>query len=268
MGIHKIRWNPAVGLAALLVLYILAGVLLSFIYSAWMEAIGNFAARIIAPVLFGALLAGAVFGIKRFFKVTWNALALLAVIAGSAAVYFLMWGEFPLRAETEIAALASLDERGFPDLVMRFIGERELSVIAMRMIGAVEAAVIAIPPVFMGFRRAGVFLPRYNRWADLRLMDYGFIPFSDRELDKLAMGNVEEVFLRKHIDLTGLKSIHAVALCYADNRLTEYLAVFKADWNKRGRMEKGSLLLLAVLTVEQIEDLQALLYEIHREAEE
>ncbi|MCL2603700.1 MAG: hypothetical protein FWD90_04400 [Defluviitaleaceae bacterium] len=264
-NLNRIRWNPAVGLAALLVTYFLAGVLLSFVYAVWMGGMENLIARAVAPVFFGGLLAGAVFGIKRFFKVTLNIIALPVVIAGSAAVYFLMWGEFPLRPDAEIAFILALDEREFPDLITRVIGERALSVIAMRIIGALEAAVIALPPLYTAVRRAGVFLPRYNRWADLRLMDYGFIPFSDRELDKLAAGELEEVFLRKHIDLTGLKRIHAVALCYANKQLTEYLAVFKADWNKRGRIEKGPLLLLAELTVEQIEDLQGLLYEVHRE---
>jgi hypothetical protein len=263
MKLHNIRLNPALGLAALLLSYILTGLLLSFAYSIWMGHIGNLTARIFAPVFFGGLLGGAVFGIKRLFKITLNIPAFLVVFLGSMAIYFIMWGEFPLRSGPD---LTFLEDRELPDIVMRVLGGRDLSVIVAYIIGVLEAAVIAVPPLYTALRRSGIFLQRYNRWASVRLMDYGFIPFSDPELDKLAVGDMD-IFLRKPIDLTGLERIHAVALCYADNQLTEYLAVFKADWNKQGRIEKGPLLLLAVLTVEKTEDLQAVLYEIHRESE-
>lgn len=251
------------GLAALFFLYILAGVILSFIYSFWMGHISNLAARIFAPVFFGGLMGGTVFGLKRFFKITLNIPAFPVVLVGSMAVYFLMWGEFPLRGVIE---LSIIDEWEMPDIVMRVLGGRDLSAIVVYMLGALEAAVILVPPLYMAFRRSGIYLHRYNRWANVRLLDYGFIPFSDYELDKLAVGDTG-VFLHKPIDLTGLKRIHVVALCYVNNQLTEYLAVFKGDWNKQGYMEKGPLLLLTTLTVEKIEGLQGILYEIHRESE-
>jgi hypothetical protein len=263
MNLLKQRWNPAVGLLALFFLYVLAGILLSFAYSVYMERMENLAGLAIAPVFFGAMLGGAVFGLKRFFKIVFDLPALIMIIGGSTAVYFMMWGGFPLRGEAEFLALAEWE---MPEILAEIIGEWELPVIAMRLLGILEAAAIALPPVYMAFKRTGVYLPRPNRWADVRLMDYGFIPFTDRELDKLAVGNTD-IFMRKPIDLTGLERIHGVALCYVDNRLTEYLAVFKADWNRQGYIEKGQLLLLIALTVEQIEALQAALYEIHRESE-
>ncbi|MCL2203480.1 MAG: hypothetical protein FWB88_06040 [Defluviitaleaceae bacterium] len=250
MNLHKIRFHPIIGLVALFFAFSLLGIILSFAYQAWMGSAYNIAARVFAPVLFGAGLGGAVFGLKRLFKVTWGFLAFLCALGGCAVVYALMWEGFPLRGEVEAFAIL----------------EREIPGLAMQAIWALEAAAIALPPLYMALRRAGIYLPGYNRWAQVRLMDYGFKPFTDTELDRLAAGETE-IFMKKPIDLTGLNRIHAVGLCYVDKRLTEYLAVFKANWDRQGNMEKGPLLLLAAMPIEKIEDLQGVLYEIHRESE-
>lgn len=258
---HNLRWHPVIGLVLLFVAFVLTGMLFGLIYTSLMDGFVHLAARILAPLLFGAIMAFAVYGFKWVFKVTYNIPAFFVILCGCAAVYFFMWGEFPLRGAAEFFSFESLE---LPELFMRIIGERELTVIFNRIIAVSEVLVLTVPLLYIAFKPAGVFLKKYNRWAKLRIMDYGFIPFTDRELDKLAAGSMD-IFVRKPIDLTGLKRIHAVALCYVDDTLTEYLAVFKADWNKRGQIEKGSRLLLAVLTVEQTEELQNLLYEIHRE---
>jgi hypothetical protein len=245
---HKYRWNPALGFAALFVLYVLAAVALGSAYQMWMERIHNLAGRLAGPVLFGCLLAGAAFGIKRAFKITWDIAAFLVTLAGSLGVYYLFWDGWPLRGDTGPVAFM----------------DWELTGNAILILWALEAAVIALPPLYVAFRRAGVFLRRYNRWADLRLLEYGFVPFTDHELDRLALGETEAI-LRKPIDLTGLSRIHAIAFCYVDKELTEYIAVFKAGWDRQGGMERGALLLLTALTTEKIEALQGELYEIHRE---
>jgi hypothetical protein len=248
MRLRRQRWNPAAGLGALLVLFVLAGVVLSFAYLFWMEYIHNLAGRLAGPVLFGAGLGGAVFGIKRFFRITLDIPAFALVFVGGALVFFLLWGGFPLRGDIAIV-----------------VGDWILPERVIPVVGALEAAFIALPPLYAACRRAGVYLRRYDCWAGLRLMEYGFVPFSDAELDRLAMGEYK-VILRKPIDLTGLERVHAVGLCYADKEITEYLAVFKASWDKQGNIEKGPLLLLTALTAEGIEDLQGGLYDIHRAA--
>lgn len=261
--IYAIRWNPAVALVALFFLYILAGVLLSLLYGFWMERVGNPAGRFVAPFIFGALLGCVVFGLKRFFTVRLNAPAGVVVLMGCAAVYFLMWGEFPMRGPTEVFAFW---ERELPEAMRDFIYNWDLPVRTMQVLGVGEVLAIFVPPLVMALRRAGIFLRRYNRWAKLKVLDYGFIPFHDHELDRLVGGDVNTL-LRKPIDLTGHRRIHCAALCYAGDKLTEYFTLFKASWNRQGYIEKGPLLLLTVFPMEKIAQLQDDLYEIHRESE-
>jgi hypothetical protein len=263
LRLYGIKWNPFLGLAALLVLFGAAGVLFSFFYDFLMEGLNNPAGRFVAPFLFGALLAVTVFGLKRFFTVRLDMLACLAVVLGCAAVYFLAWGEFPLRGP---APEFSFWERELPEAVRNMITDWSLPSRTAYIWGLGEALAIALPPVITSLRRAGVFMPRYNRWAKLKILDYGFTPFHDHELDRLAQGDVPTL-LRKPIDLTGHRRIHCAALCYAGDELTEYFAVFKAAWNRQGYIEKGSLLLLTVFPADRIETLQDDLYEIHRESE-
>jgi|GEM_PF-1134382 len=258
-----IRWNPWLGLVALFFLYALAGIFLSLFYALWMERVMNPAGQMVAPLFFGGLLGLAVYGAKRFCMVRWDVPATVLVGLATYVVYLLMWGEFPLRGTAEAF---SFWERQLPEAAMALIENWALPARTMLVISVLEVLAIALPPMYMAFRRAGVFLHHYNRWAKLKVLDYGFIPFHDHELDRLAAGSAE-VFIRKNIDLTGHKRIHCVALCYIDEKLTEYLAVFKAGWSRQGAIEKGSLLLLAVLPMEKISHLQDALYEIHRESE-
>lgn len=224
--------------------------ILGLIYRNAADTLTHPAARICAPVLLGAALGSVVFGWKRFFKVTWNIPAFAVVLLGIFVWYTIFWGAFPLRGEFE------------PITFM----EWEAPEILMQILAALEAAVVFLPSLYIAIRPAGVYLPRYNRWAKIQLLDYGFKPFTDYELEKLSAGDTD-VFQHKPIDLTGLNRIHGVALCYADKKITEYLAFFKAGWDRQGYIEKGKLLLLAPFTLDTVEELQATLYELHRESE-
>jgi len=240
-----------VGLGLLYVGVSLVGIVLSFLYRFAMYAQHPFGVRFFAPFVFGVVLAGAVFGLKRFFKVTWGVAALGVVAFAFLGIYFMVWNGFPLRGA----------------FIFPPIGDWEVPEMVPRLVAYGEAAVVTLPALFYAVRSSGVYLPGDNRWARVRLLDYGFRPFTDRELEQLSVGNTA-LFERKPIDLTGLNSIHAVGLCYANKTLTRYLAVFNAAWNRQGYIERGRLLLLAPLqTVEAVEDLQARLYELHRESE-
>jgi len=240
-----------------------AGIILGFFYEFFMERMANPAGRFVAPFAFGALWAGVVYGLKRLFTVRLDIPAGLAVAVGCALVYFLAWGDFPLRGP---APVFGFWERELPEAARDLIVGWDLPGRTSLFLGLGEVLAIAVPPLVMGLRRAGVFLRPYNRWAKLKVLDYGFTPFHDHELDRLLQGDVT-ILLRKPIDLTGHRRIHCAALCYVDDELTEYFAVFKAGWNRQGHIEKGSLLILTAFPQDRMERLQDDLYEIHRESE-
>jgi len=265
MQLHKYRFKPVVGLLALFLLYVLAAVILSAVYRVWMARMENVALLIAGPGLFGLLLGAAVFGLKRFFKVVLDIPAFLVVLLGCALVYVLMWDGVPLRGVEEVLVIGELE---LPEIAGQTltVGNWELPGIVSQIIAWLEALVIVFPPLYAAFKRAGYYLRKYNRWADVRLLEYGFVCFTTRELDRLSGGDVN-IIADKTVDLTGLNRIHAIALCYVNNRATEYLAVFNAVWDRRGNIEKGALLLLVMLTTEKIDNLLDVLHERHRETE-
>ncbi|MCL2364382.1 MAG: hypothetical protein FWC71_06955 [Defluviitaleaceae bacterium] len=261
--LYEIKWNPAVALVALFFSFVVVAAILSSIYVSFMGRMANPFGQMVAPFILGAALGGTVFGLKRLFTVRWDIPAGLVIVLGCLTVYVMAWNGFPLRGPLEIFEFW---QRDMPEAVADMVYRWELPERVHRAAGIIEGVAIAVPPLFMAFRRAGVFMKRHNRWAKLKVLDYGFQPFHDHELDQLAVGD-SEVLLRKGIDLTGHNRIHCIATCYVDDTLTEYLAVFKAGWNRHGQIEHGSLLLLTLYTPERIQSLVDALYEIHRESE-
>jgi len=260
---YEIKWNPAVALVALFFSFVIAATILSSFYVTFMGRMANPFGQMAAPFVLGAMLGGAVYGFKRIFTMRWDTLAGGVIVLGCLTVYVLAWSGFPLRGPLEIFEFW---ERDMPEAMADMIYQWNLPERVHRAAGIIEGIAIAVPPLYMAFRRAGVFMKRYNRWAKLCVLDYGFQPFHDHELDQLAAGE-HEVLLRKNIDLTGHNRIHCVATCYADGDLTEYLAVFKAGWNRHGQIEHGKLLLLTLLPTERIQYIIDALYQIHRESE-
>ena len=251
MDIFNQRWHPLAGLSLFYFLFVLAGLILSVVYRFFVETSEAIITPFLAPIIMGIVLAGLVFGLKRFFKITWNIPALCVVLFAFTAVYFIMWGALPLQ------------EALLPPTLFTW----ETPTIAHQIVAWLEVLVIISPALFFACQPSGVYLPNYNRWARIRLLDYGFKPFSDYELEQLSAGETD-CFEHKPIDLTGLDRINGVALCYVDKKMTEYIAIFKANWNRQGYIERGKLLLLTPLTFETIELLQARLYTLHRESEQ
>ncbi|MCL2378500.1 MAG: hypothetical protein FWC77_05160 [Defluviitaleaceae bacterium] len=293
---EAIRRNNLLGLIVLFVVLTPVGVILSYFYimfqinahAVWINIIANF--------VFGILLFVLVWVIKRLMRVTNDFMSLFVVIISLAIIVFVMWNMWfalmveilyhpinnisvfsdmwhMLRTTSDIifgsGSIASqlrvhhiAPEGNFTEMLRYFNARGTWSLnggqwtgLMLAAVWAGELLVIAVFPIMVAYSSVGLYLAEQGAWVQEKLMNYGFSAFDDDELDQLASGDID-VILQKPLESQG-EPMHAIAVCYHKGEPTEFIAIYKAGWDRDGTLAKGRHIMTVKLGVEQIDALDA-----------
>ena len=280
------RKSNVLGLAVLFVALTLIGVVLSYFYIFFQANAHDIIMNIVANFAVGILLAIFVWVIKRLMRITNDVLSLIVVIISLAITIYVMWNmwvvlmiEMTLRnnAVDAIADLgymitstrAMLGDSSYFIERLRFFNEHGTwSIVGNQWYGVMllavwagEMLVITVFPIMAAYASVGLFLVELGAWVKEKLMNYGFAAFDDYELDKLASGDID-VILQKPLEAQG-GPVNAIAVCYHKGEPTEFIAVYKAGWDKDGALSKGRHIMTVKLGIDKIDALDAGLQAIH-----
>ena len=274
------------GLIVLFAVFTFLGIVLSYFYLLAQVNIHRFWGHIIAVFAMGAVLALIVWLVKRLMKITNNVMSLIVIIISLVIVIYVMWGMwFALMIEMlyfrvdvrVFASMGSLVERARgiifnPSEFFEHLGYfnrrgtwsfdgNQFNGLPLGLLWASEVLVIIVFPITTAYAAAGLYLTELNAWVQERLMNYGFSAFDDYELDRIASGDIDTI-LEKPLESQG-GPMNAVAVCYHKNEPTEFVAIYKAYWDKNGVLSKGRHIMTIKLDPEKIDALDAGLQAAH-----
>ncbi|MCL2405653.1 MAG: hypothetical protein FWC92_08920 [Defluviitaleaceae bacterium] len=278
-------------LAGLIVLFLALtpiGVVLSYFYIMFQVNAHDIWANIIANFAVGLILAAVVWVIKRMMRITNDAMSLVVVVISLAITMFVMWNMwFGLMVEVlylhrEVAALADMGSI-LSATRANIVGENELSFIGqlqyfnergtwslngyqwyglrLSAVWAGEMLVLVAFSLMVAYASVGLYLEEKGAWVKEKLMNYGFSAFDDNELDQLASGDIE-VVLAKPLETQG-EAMNAIAVCYHKGEPTEFIALYKAGWDRDGSLTKGRHIMTVKLGIDKIDVLDTSLQAIH-----
>ena len=118
-----------------------------------------------------------------------------------------------------------------------------------------ETLILLLIPILAAYASAGLFITELNAWVEERLMNFGFTAFDDHELDRIGMGEIEPI-LEKPLE-TKNGPMSAIAVCYHKGEPTDFIAIYKAHWDKEGALAKGRHVMTVNLGAEKIDALDA-----------
>ena len=237
MDFEEIKSN-AIGLLLLFLAYTLGGIALAYIYIAIPVLIAEVYVSIIATFVFAGILYGAIAILRRQFKITSNIGVLIVVLIGTVFIYYFAW---VFRSPEPIN-----------DLIY-FIRERSEDDWLLWAFWAGEFLIIFAAPVIAAFMFDGIFLYRYNSWANPRHFPYTFLRFGPEERERISAGDIN-VILRQPLAVSS--DFSTIALLYADGAPTEYIAVYDASLAKKGSVNHSNPSKAIKLTPERIVELE------------
>ena len=274
------------GLILLFVIFTPLGIVLSYFYVMFQSNIHDIWANIIATFVMGGVLAVIVWILKRMLKVTNNAMAFAVITVSMIIVMYLMWsmwitliyerfiferefrvfgdiGEFIAATRVLIFNHHSPGRIAEFTADLRFINENGTwhinnNVWTGLRLGAVwvgETVVIAGLPLIAAFAAAGLFIAELNAWVEERLMNFGFAAFDDYELDRIASGDIDAIIEKPLEARNG--PMNAIAVCYLKDEPTDFIAIYKASWDKEGALSKGRHIMTVQLGQEKIDALDS-----------
>ena len=276
------------GLIVLFVAFTPIGAILSYFYIMFQVNAHDIWVNIIANFVFGLVLAALVWIIKRLMRITNDVMSIVVVILSLGVIVYVMWNIwFVLMVEMlylhrNIQVFSDMGRLLNETRVNIFGGGYQSFIENLRyyntrgtwslngnqwyglMLSAVwvgELLVIVVFPLMVAYASVGLYLAEQGAWVQEKLMNYGFSAFDDYELDQLASGDID-VILQKPLETQG-EAMNAVAVCYHKGEPTEFIAIYKAGWDKDGSLTKGRHIMTVKLGIEKIDTLDAGLQAIH-----
>jgi len=269
------------GLIVLFVVYTVLGSILSFFYVLFQTRVHDDVwFNIIAAFVVAAVLAVVVWLLKYLFKITNNAMAFLLVLIGTVVILYVMWSMWLLlmfellyltgevRKVGEIGAVFSAtwsmmrDNPEFFRFLQYFnyngvwsINDNVWSGPMLWAVWAGETLIIASIPLIAAYASAGLFINELGAWVEVRLLNYGFTAFDDYELDSIGGGDINTI-IQKSLENRNAP-MHAVGVCYLKGEPTEFIALYKAHWDKEGALAKSGHVMTVQLGAEKIDALDA-----------
>jgi len=274
------------GLLILFAVYTALGVLLGFFYVIFQTRVHDVWGNVIAVAVFAGLLGGVAWIVKRLCKITNNAMAMILVAIGTAIVLYVVWTMW-------IVVIFELFYRSGENLgvgdigfvlsevrYMTFVNQEFVRFIRhfndtgtwtidgdvwygaiLWAVWGVETIVIAVIPIIAALSSAGLYIAEVGGWVDERLMNYGFVAFDDYELESIGAGDINAI-IEKPLEIRN-STMNAVAVCYHKGEPTDYIAIYKAHWDKEGALSKGKHIMTVQLGAEKIDTLDAALQAKH-----
>jgi len=274
------------GLIVLFVVFTIIGIAISYFYIMFQVNAHDIWLNIIANFVFGLALAATVWIIKRLMRITNDVMSFVLVVLSLAVIMYVMWNMwFVLMLEmlyrfrdVEVLSDAGrilsytremLGESGYFIGRLRYFNERgtwslngnQWSGLILAAVWAGEMLVMAVFPLMAAYASVGLYLAEQGAWVQEKLMNYGFSAFDDYELDRLASGDID-VILEKPLETRG-EAMNAVAVCYHRGEPTEFIALYKADWDRDGTLSKGRHIMTVKLGIEKIDALDVGLQAVH-----
>jgi len=277
------------GLIFLFVVLTVIGTILSYFFIWFQATTLNIWVVMLSVFVFGLVLALIVWLIKRLMKITNDTAAFVIVILSLAVIMYSMWGmwlalmmemlynsnrpaDVGLFTHTSeiiqaargyifapsvyIEELLYFNRRGTWD-----VNEYQWTGLPLAFVWFMEFFVLVMPPLMVASAASGLYLTELNAWVKERLMNYGFTAFTAQELDQIAAGDID-VILDKPLEAQG-GPMNAIAVCYHKNEPTEFVAIYKAGWDKDGTLSKGRHIMTVQLGLEKIDTLDTKLQAIH-----
>jgi len=266
------------GLIILFVVFTTLGIFLSFFYVIFQTTATDIWANIIAAFVISGVLAAIAWIVKRLMKITNNALSLLVVGIGMVIILYVMWSIwFVVKLDSFVRFGESY---GIGDIGTVFSQTREMIFVnpnfmyylrefnyhgpwtinespctgaRLWAVWGGETLILLSIPLFAAYAAAGLYIQELGSWVEERLMNYGFTAFEDYELDRIGMGEIEPI-LEKPLE-TRNGPMSAVAVCYHKNEATDYIAIYKAHWDKEGALSKGRHIMTVNLGADKIDAL-------------
>jgi len=274
------------GLIMLFIIFTPLGIVLSYFYIFFQANIHYLWLNIIAVIVVGGILAAIVFIIKRIFKITNNIMSVIVVAISLAIIVFVMWNmwfvlmferfvlERDMHVFSDLGEFVSLTRemifvdpefmnflRLFNEYGTWHINYNTWTGAMLAIVWVAELLGVVVLPLLAAYAAAGLFITELNAWVEERLMNFGFSAFDDYELDRLASGDIN-VILEKSLE-TRNGQMNAVAVCYHNDEPTDYIAVYRAHWDKEGALAKGRHIMTVQLGQEKIDTLDAALQAKH-----
>ena len=277
------------GLTILFAIISIVGIVLSYIYIIFQVNIHDIWVNMIAVFVLGLVLAVIVWLVKRFMKITNSTMSFVVVVIGIAIAMYVMWGLwfalmhvmlYTARDRVDVTLFSHIGNitSGARDIIFtpsRFIDElryfnqrgtwavnqNQWYGLPLGFVWFMELFILVVPALMVAYASTGLYLTELNAWVKERLMNYGFTAFEASELDLIASGDID-VILEKPLEAHG-GPMHAIAVCYHKGEPTDFVAVYKADWDKDGSLSKGRHIMTVKLGLEKIDALDAGLQAIH-----
>jgi len=278
--------NNLLGILVLFVVFTTLGILLSFFYVILQTTSENIWINIFSPFILSGVLAGIAWLCKRFLKITSDVLSLIVVAVGMIIILFVMWNmwfgasldhaeylhhfgtlDYP-RTFGDIGIIFSntretiFNEYSFLDTLREFsqqstwrINEEFWSGPVLWTVWGTETLILLAFPLLAAYASAGIYILELGVWVKERLMNYGFTAFEAFELDRISMGEIEPI-LEKPLE-TKNGPMNAVAVCYYKGEPTDFIAVYKAQWDNEGVLSKSRHIMTVNLGAEKIDALDA-----------
>jgi len=268
------------GLIVLFVVYTALGSLLSFFYVLFQTRVHDTWGNAIAAFVMAAALGVIVWLVKYIFKITNNVMAFFLVLIGTVLILYVTWSMWfqlmfewryltgEVRRVGEMGAVFSATwsmMRDNPEFLrflqyFNYYGTWQIDDTVWRgaMLWAVwagETLIIASIPLIAAYASAGLFINELNAWVEVRLLNYGFTAFDDYELDSIGGGDINTIIEKSLENRNG--AMHAVGVCYLKGEPTEFIAVYKAHWDKEGALAKSGHVMTVQLGLEKIDALDA-----------
>jgi len=248
-----------VGLIALFLLFIPAGIIVHYVYIGTANLIGNIWLHVFASIGAGFALFAVVDFLKKLFKITNNTGAIVAVALGLPLIHYLKWvfyivflytGLNPFLDAPEffqetwhlitnysigefINFMQELNEIGWTLSMFGF--ETDMQGALLWVIWVVELVIMAGFPIVAATTVAGVYLYSHNAWAKPRYLDYFFEEFSKEERELIIAGNINLILEKPTAIPVQHTTYSTVAVCYIKNEPTEYIALYTSNVDDKGK---------------------------------
>jgi len=256
------RKSNIVGLIALFLLPIPAGIVVSYLYISIANLTGNVYFHVLLSIAVGFVLFATINFLKKLFKITNNTGAVIAVALGLPLIHYAKWafyiifrihnGELNPFLDAPVFLqdtwylvtnysisqffnyIQELNEVGWA--LNLFGSEFAMQGAILWVVWVAELIIMAGFPIIAAATDPGVYLHSHNTWAKPRYLEYTFEVFNEEERTLIASGNMETILNKRVIQPNPNEYYSTVAACYAKDEPTDYIALYASKVDDKGKI--------------------------------
>ena len=274
------------------VFFALFGVVASFFYNMVGTLYFDFGAKIFFSFVFGLTLMVFINFFRKSFRIPSNRKLLHTVISALVVIHFIRWslhvtwlrsfdwtvgGLHPLFdflsfmdylwfivIEGRLPGMhlvPNMSRFNYAGWVLVFYDfELHLRGVLLSSVWAIELFIISSIAVLGVYLSKDVFLHNHCAWARFEKLPYPFLEFTEADIWKIESGELEAITERTFAEGDVFSQ---VALVFAGKTKTEYIAVFSAKLNKRGKAIYSRPKEAIPIGLKEVENIELSLKETH-----